>query len=321
MIKIYRSAGIGNNWIVTTAIGETYLKNWEEFALPSWMKYCDINDIGIVVVSDHLINRDDPYWKKPNWQKLLIPKLLVKNIPNISCVCYLDTDFLLNPYAPNIFKTYDGESYGLTSRVNNQPMQLELVQRQFVYLRNKYYDQDYPLDSVVFMSIEDQYKYSGLSPRKEAACTGLILFNPTLVGDEMENWFYKYTIHDDSVTGGEQTHLNSEILSTDRVQWLQYEYQADWVYEMAWKYPFLYAKGMDNLALIRDCIEASLFSNYFLHFGGSWHESEMWKVPGIMHDKQFDILNQGFQEYRKVKLTGEPRGHIKPKSKLKMSDV
>ena len=83
MIKIYRSAGIENTWIVTTAIGEAYLKNWEEFALPSWMKYCDRNDIGIVAVIDHLIGKDHEYWKKPNWQKLLIPKLLINNIPSI----------------------------------------------------------------------------------------------------------------------------------------------------------------------------------------------------------------------------------------------
>ena len=34
---------------------------------------------------------------------------------------------------------------------------------------------------------------------------------------------------------------------------------------MAWKYPFLYSTYRDDRAIIKLCIEASLFSNYFLH--------------------------------------------------------
>jgi len=313
MLKIYRRPDTKKNWLVTVAIGEKYLTNFEKFALPSWKKYCERHDLGIVAVTNQLLAQDDPHWKKPNWQKLLVPKLLLSEFSHVELVCYLDTDILINPYAPNIFDHYDGKSYGLTSRVDNLPMPLDLVQRQFVFLRNRYYDNSYPLDSVVFMSVEDQYKYSNLAPHRQASCTGLILFNPNTSATEMEQWFYKYSATDDSVTGGEQTHVNYEILETGRVQWLQYEFQATWVYEMAWKYPFLYGKHAHNKELIIDCIEASLFSNYFLHFGGSWHESSMWLLEGIMEEFEFDNLNRDFSAYKKRKLTGEPKGHVRPR--------
>lgn len=313
MIKYYRQSGAQNNWLVTVAIGEKYLRNFEQFALPSWKKYCERYDLGILAIDEHLISSEDPAWKKPNWQKLLMPELLLSQVPNVKHICYLDTDILINPFAPNIFEHYDGKSYGLTSRINNLPMPLDLVQRQFVFLRHTYYDENYPLDSVVFMPLEKQYEFSNLHPWQEASCTGLILCNPKLMASEMAGWFYKYNSTDDSVTGGEQTHVNHEILSTQNVQWLQYEFQATWVYEMAWKYPFLYGKHQANKKLIIDCIEASLFSNYFLHFGGSWHESSMWLLEGIMESDEFESLNEGFSNYKSENLVGEPKGHIKPK--------
>lgn len=312
MYKIYHGNLNTKNWIVTIAIGKSYLQNFERYALASWQKYCKFHDIGILAVTGDLISKDNPSWKKANWQKLLIPKLLMKEIPGVNYVCYLDTDILINPYAPNIFDSYDGCSYGLVSRVENLPMPLNLVQRQFVYLRNRFYDSDYPLDSGVFMPLNKQYEFSNLPPLNQAACTGVILFNPSLVFQEMYDWFYKYKISDVSVTDGEQTHLNYEILNTGKVQWFQYEFQAIWVYEMAWKYPFLYGQNSKNKELIIDCIEASLFSNYFLHFGGSWHESEMWLTDGIANGLEFEVLNEGFSRYLKTELKGESLGRITP---------
>lgn len=313
MYNIYRKPGAVNNWLVTVAIGSSYLENFEKFALPTWTKYCDRYDLGILAVTQQLIDKSDKFWKKPNWQKLLLPKLLIESVKDIGAVCYLDTDILINPFAPNIFDHYDGQSYGLTSRIKNLPMPLDLVQRQFVYLRHTYYDNEYPLDSVVFMPLEKQYQYSNLPPRDDATCTGLMLFNPRLVAEEMESWFFKYLASDVSVTGGEQTHVNHEILETGNVQWLRYEFQATWVYEMAWKYPFLYGKHKDNHELIIDCIEASLFSNYFLHFGGSWYESSMWLTEGIADNFEFEKLNAGFSQYLSQELFGEPKGRVQPR--------
>jgi hypothetical protein len=313
MIVEYKKLGDSKNCLLTIAIGEPYKTEWENYALPNWIKYCEEHDLGILAVTSDLIDRSDPSWKKPTWQKLLLARKIKNFFPEVKLACYLDTDFLLNPFAPNIFEAYDGKSYGLVSQVKNMPMSLELVQRQYVFLRHKYYDDNYPLDSVVFMPLEEQYKFSGLSPVTDSACAGLILLNPALVADEMENWFFKYDTDTLSITGGDQTHLNWEMIQTGRVQWLPYEFQALWVYEMAWKYSFLYTKYQNDFDIIRECIEASLFSNYFLHFAGSWHESDMWTLDNIMLGQESLKLNASFRDYLKLPVSGTSKGLIKPK--------
>jgi hypothetical protein len=111
--------------------------------------------------------------------------------------------------------------------------------------------------------------------------------------------------------GGDQTHVNYEVQNWGRVTWLDYRYQAIWAFEMAWKYPFLYRTGRDDPELIRECIEASLNANYFLHFAGSWHESEMWKIGAFFEGaKQIELEN--YQRYLGTAVTGEPKGYIKP---------
>ena len=318
MIEVYRPNGRSGNCLVTIAIGDVYKSDWETHALPGWLKYCDRHDLGLFAVTADLISLEHPKWKKPTWQKLLLGQALkAKGIGAIN-VCYLDTDILINPTAPNIFDHYDGRSYGLVSKIMRLPMPLDTVMRQFVFLRQKFYDSTYPLDSVVFMPVREQYEYSGLPPFDDGACAGLVLFNIEKCAYAMQSWFHKYDVDTSSITGGDHIHLNWEMINSGRVQWLPYEFQALWVYEMAWKYPFLYNTHQRNKTLIRECIEAALFSNYFLHFAGSWHESDMWLVGDIMAEPDVIKTHADFQDYLKQPLTGEPKGLIKP-AKPKMS--
>ena len=95
--------------------------------------------------------------------------------------------------------------------------------------------------------------------------------------------------------------------------WLDYRFQAIWAFEMAWKYPFLYETGSrDDLELIRDCIEASLYQNHFLHFAGSWHESQMWKLGGFLESEAAINALHKYKAYRDTPVTGNPIGMVKP---------
>ena len=258
--------------------------------------------------------------KKATWQKLLLADLIKDEYPRIENACYLDTDIIINPTAPDIFSLFGEKTYGLVSQINNLPMPLDLVMRQYVFLRNKFYDHNYPLDSVVFMPLKKQYEYSGLSAVNDSACAGLIMFNVKKASKQMKAWFFKYDKHTSSITDGDQTHINWEIINSDEVQWLPYEFQALWVYEMAWKYPFLYSNNSADKFLVQKCIEASLFSNHFLHFAGSWHESDMWLIEGILQDEAVLKLNSDFKKYLSTELTGEPRGMVKPKKDFKLDE-
>ena len=92
------------NILATIVIGKKFYNNWFKFSYPSWRLYCKKNQLGLVCFKTDIISKKDPMWKKATWQKMLIGKYLNDNFPKkIRNVCYLDSDIIINPFAPNIF--------------------------------------------------------------------------------------------------------------------------------------------------------------------------------------------------------------------------
>lgn len=313
-MKVLIQPGPSRNALATIAIGDDYYGAWKANALPGWEKYCLRHDLGLIVFDDDLVSKSDAHWKKATWQKMLIGESVKGSSLAVNNICYLDTDILINHAAPDIFQSYNPETIGLVSLRSNLPYPYDQVLRRLAFLRHTHYDEAYPLDSALFMSLKQLYGYHNLPVQKDEACMGLILFNLDNHSKVMRGWFNKYDRNVRSVTnGGDQTHVNYELQNWGRVSWLDYRYQAIWAFEMAWKYPFLYDFGCDKPKLIRECIEASLYANYFLHFAGSWHESDMWKLGRFFEGERQKKFFDGFQEYLGMPVTGKPKGHIKPR--------
>lgn len=312
-MKVFIEPGQSGNILATIAIGEKYYAAWEKNALPGWENYCKRHQLGLVAFDADLVSTDNKYWKKATWQKMLIGTTLRESSLSVKNVCYLDTDILINEHAPNIFDFYNEDAIGLVSLRQRLPYPYDELLRRLAFLRHTHYDRSYPLDSALFMSLEHLYKFHELPPQPDEACMGLIVFNIKNHAEAMSGWFTKYDRTVKSVTnGGDQTHANYEIQNWGKVQWFDYRFQAIWPFEMAWKYPFLYDSGRGNNDLIRQSIESSLYANYFLHFAGSWHESEMWKIGGFFELEQRTQYEHYYQ-YLAMPVTGEPKGIIKPK--------
>lgn len=313
-MKVIIDPGQSGNVIATIAIGEKYFADWRDYASPGWKRYCQRHQLGLVVFDEDLVSQNTSNWKKATWQKMLIGSALRRSGLCVNNVCYLDTDILVNYHAPNIFDSYSPDAIGLVSLRTRLPYPYNELLRRLAFLRHTHYDHNYPLDSALFLSLEHLYAYHDLPPQPDEACMGLILFNIHNHSELMNEWFNKYDRTVKSVTnGGDQTHVNYEIQQWGNVQWLDYRFQAIWPFEMAWKYPFLYDYGRENSALIRECIEASLYANYFLHFAGSWHESEMWKIGGCFESEQHRKECDDYYNYLSMPVTGVPKGLIKPK--------
>jgi len=309
-MRVLITPGKTGDVLATIAVGDRYYGRWHTHALPGWRRYCERHGLGLVVFDADLIPVDDPTWKKAQWQKLLIGDALARSLPAARNVCCLDTDILIAHAAPNIFDSYRPEAFGLVSFRRNTPYPLEPVLRRMAFLRHTYYTSKYPLDSSLFISLERLYDYHGLPPQDDEACTGVIVFNVANHAELMKDWFAKYDRHVQSITGGgEQTHVNFEIQNHGKVIWLDARFQAMWTLEMAWKYPFLYDRDRyGDPQLIRACIEASLFTNYFLHFAGSWHESDMWTVGRVLESRSAQSTFEAFREYEQTPVSGEPVG-------------
>lgn len=312
---VLRKPGVSGNVLATLAIGDMYLDNFNKYALSSWLMYCNQFDLGLVLFDEQMIDINSENWKKPNWQKLLIGECLKKYDKSIANVCYLDTDILISPLAPNIFDFHESEKISVVSQINNLPYPEAVVKRRIAFNRHNFYSDSYPLDSALFASLDQIYGYHNLPSQSDYFCTGVYVFNLENHADMMAEWFYKYPKNIKTLTnGGEEAVLNYELQKYGALSMLPYEFQSLWNYEMAWKYPFLYwnrGKGADSDSLIRQCIQSSLLSNHFLHFAGSWYESDMWKMPKIL-DENMLIFFQSYDDYLRKDLTGKPVGMVKP---------
>ena len=312
--KVLVPVGESNNVIATIAIGNSYYDDWYRNAYPSWKRYCIKHDLGLLVITDDLISKEDTVWKKPTWQKMLIPNEIHKFYPGIQNVCYLDTDILINHYSPNIFDCYDSENIGLVSLVKNIPLDRDVFNKRLSFLRHTFYDNKYLLDSAALMSVSELFSHHDLTPQDNFACMGLIVFNINNHKDIMAEWFNKYDSNIESITeGGDQTHINYEIQNWGKITWLDYKFQALWNYEIAIKYPFLYSYGRYNNRLIRECIEASLIDNYFLHFAGSWYESDMWKLGDVFGNNEKNLIIKDYYNYLNNHVEADPKGMIRPR--------
>ena len=163
------------------------------------------------------------------------------------------------------------------------------------------------------MNIKQIYKYHNLKPQKDFACAGFIIFNNNKFAKKMKSWFYKYKSNIQTLSGGgDEPIFNYEMFNTGQIKILEYKFQALWLYEMAFKFPFLYEYKKRKIDIIRKCVETSLEDNYFLHFAGSWHEGQMWKIKNIFKNDKLRS-NKLFIKYLNKKLTGKPKGRVLPK--------
>ncbi len=308
-IKIIYSPKKTKNYIATIAIGKKYYSNWKKYILKNWLHYCKKNKIGILVVYKDLINKNNN-WKSPNWQKLLIGNCILSKKIKIVNVCYLDTDILINPLSPNIFKNYETDKISLVSQIKNIPYPLDNIRRKIAFNRHYFYDKKYPLDSSLFMSLKEIYNYHKVPIQNNYACSGFFIFNIKNHSNFLKKIFDKYNIKTKTLTGGEEPLFNYEVLSKQKINWLDYKFQALWIYEISHRFPFLYEIKKKYNSLTKKCVELCLMDNYFLHFAGSWHESNMWQIKNIFESKKINFLNKKFKEYERVKLKAKPRGRI-----------
>ena len=302
-----------NNYICSIIIGSKIYKEWLKYSFPFVKEYCKKNKIGLIIFNNSLIPKNNIYWKKPTWQKLLVGNFLKKNVKNVKNVCMLDVDILVNPNAPNIFDYHNKDKISVISLRKNLPYDWEKAVKNVSFYRNKYYSKHYPLDSAIGINLRNLYKMHNLKVQKDEFCAGVYIFNVKKFSEILKNWFFKYKKELFSVTGGgEQTHFNYEVQNIKKEHFIEYKFQAIWVFEMAINYPFLYKFKNRKNELITECILTSLQNNYFLHFAGSWYEGSMWKNSQLTKNYFESKKYKELKNFYKKKLSGKPKGMIKP---------
>jgi len=310
MIKVYRKPGKSNNVIVSVIISKEYFNFWEKYIFKNWYDYCKKYNLGLIIFDNYLDDRFKDI--KTTWHKLLIGKLISeKNLKfKINNICYLDGDILINVFgSPNIFKKHHKDKITVVSQYKNLPYSLVETQKRISFFRHNFYSKRYPLDSSLFMKPSHIFKFHKFKNDLKCEnyfCAGLFIFNLRKFNHFIQNIFYKYC-RKKTITGGDEPILNYEFQKLGKLNYIEYKYQAIWVYEMANKYPFLY--WLKDPKIQSDCVSSSLMSNFFLHFAGSWYEKELIKSNIFFNSKKF---LKKFFIYNKKKPRHTPRGLIRP---------
>ncbi len=182
-MKKYLNSNDGN-YIVSIAIGKDAKKNWIKYVKYNWLQYCKKNGIGLIMFFDELIEKDNDFWKKATWQKLLIGEKLSEHKINVNNVCYLDIDILINnELSPNIFEFHKNDYITVVSQRKRLNLNLQNTLKNIAFNRHYYYSKKYPLDSALFMSPKEIFEYHKFKLNKkillldEYFCAGLFIFN------------------------------------------------------------------------------------------------------------------------------------------------
>jgi hypothetical protein len=291
---------------VTLAIGHEYKKIWKKNILPSWKIYCKKNNIGLVLLSDNLLSKQNKFWKKATWQRLLIGEFIKKKFRYVEDICILDTDIVINPYSPNIFKYQKKNKINLTSLRFNLPFEYKQTIRKIAFFRKKYIDKNYPLDSLLNCDLKTLYRSDKLQPQKDEFCVGVMMFNIKRFSKLLYEWFFLFKKNLDTTTkGGCQTQLNYLILKNNLHNCINYKFQAIWIFELASRFPY-FLKYITNTKILGELTETILMDNYFLHFAGGGKESTFWKNDKFLKSINFKTLGD-FQRYTRRKLKGLPK--------------
>lgn len=301
------------NYLTSILIGKKFFNKWKKNVYPSWEIYCKKNKLGLIIFRDDLISKKNLYWKKATWQKLLIGSRLLDSKLSVKNVCYLDADILINPNSPNIFNFHIEKKFSLVSCRLNIPYEYYSTVKKISYYRKKNYYKKYPLNSALLFTNEQTYKFHNLKVMPDEACMGLFIFNLKNHSKKMKDWFFKYKSNIKSFTGGgDQIHFNYEIQSNFEVNWINYKFQCIWNYEMANYYPFLYSKNYKTPKIIKECLLNSLFNNYFLHFAGSWYESNLLYESKLKRSDLFRYIK--LNRYLNKKVVAKAKKRVLPQN-------
>jgi hypothetical protein len=300
-----------DQWIGTLAIGDSYLKTYERYVLPFALDYCNRYNLGLVALVDDASANFSPEIasKKKTWQKLLIPQALFSYLGRDVEVAYYDADILLNPFGKNVFDYSNKSSLGLTRQSSGIPYDDHACRRLISFYRNKYYSKDYPLDSAIFMSTEQIYRYHKLPIYDDYSCAGFFVCHDSSTANGLSKIYEKYISSVGGLTeGGDEPFVNHEFRNFFNIFYLDYEFQAIWTLEMASRYRHLFEHPSPSSDSVH-CISSLLLSVTALHFAGYWPDAQLYKDERI-YAKVNEEINHDFFKYRQEPVWAVPHGRI-----------
>ncbi|MHA1597602.1 MAG: hypothetical protein ACTSV1_02675 [Alphaproteobacteria bacterium] len=259
-----------NKALVTLAIGDRYVDEFEQQVSASWRAYGERHGYDIIVLTDVIDTSCDLSRKSLHWQKLLIG--LVPGVSDYEHVVWLDTDILINPRtAPCIVSAVQktgSDKIAVADYASNISPVEDTSDRYYIL------DQLFRIGSrkidVPPLVMTDVYRDLGYSaPADKYINTGMFVFQPKRHNDFLSQCYAKYEA--DSADGSfENIPFSYELQAEDMAVYIDERFNMAWSKYATTHYPFLYlldfVKAYPDFAI--KCVNVYYHNNYFCHFAG-----------------------------------------------------
>jgi hypothetical protein len=269
--------------IVTLAIGEKYLRQWEKLCKPNWSAYANKHGYDLICIDQPLDTSERAKKRSPAWQKCLI--LSQDFSSKYERIVWVDSDILINPVnAPCIIQDVPIDKVGATGAYSSPTIELyaQTLERQYEYYE---YCGDHP---IVNYSPQEYYNIWGLPPKFDAVVhTGVLALSPKYHRGILEKTYYEYEEKGDAVWNYEMRPLSWEILAANSIHWIDHRFNLIWLDYVCLHYPFLLKNSsnkivrklrrmgfhhfnfLPSMQLSQLCANTAYLNSYFLHFAGS----------------------------------------------------
>lgn len=299
--------------LVTIAIGEKYVREWEKYVRPTWEKYAARHGYDIIPIFEPIRPEFMSAARPAHWQKCFV--LGHEKVRRYEEVVWVDTDILINYHrAPCVAAANNSEKIGAVPLQKDNLRFFENTDQRFIpfksYSWNAYhFPDDIPQHLMQFRTHKKNIK---MAEQRSIVNTGVLVMKPALHRDFLESIFFKY--QDAAKTEDyEQGPLSDELHAQQMVNYLDRGFNVIFYEELVHHYPFLWHRHFlmqQELqeALLSLCLTTSFLNSYFLHFPGGDKELFM-KLTEVDTPDEFsmsvpEVLRQTASGQRTLRSAG-----------------
>lgn len=294
------------NFIISVIVGAKFQNKWTKTCKSNWIRYCKKYGLGLAILHTKIPAKN----QNIHWQKYFIGSELCKH-RDVNKICYLDYDILISPLAADIFETVDPDSINLVSQEKSLPYydKPKLIKRNIAHYRKEFINNDFPLNSSLLLDAKQTFETYGLTPFDNYACMGVFVYNHEKFQSQLTETALKFSGKENVLDSGDELIINHELQKNYPINWLGYEWQTLWIFEVVMKYSFLYADRFEYQDLNRKVIESCLLGCNFLHFAGSWEALAFESIEEPIAEKDYETFER-LLTFRHENIEPKLRGRL-----------
>jgi len=262
-----------NKAIVSLAVGKRFSRMVEQLCRKNWKLYAEKHGYDLIICQELWDNSEFGKSRCAAWQKCLV--LSQEWSKNYNKIVWIDTDIIINPNAPDICENIPDDKIGAVNEFSHPSRKLYnlALSRMYEHWTNLKYN------PVINYGAKAYYKSYGIEcDFEDVVQTGVMVFNPHLHKEVLENVYYNY---EEKGLNYEMRPLSYEILKNNLEYWINGKFNTLLQFQKALYYPFLLELDTPKPSFLckneikKLCIDAVFKNSYFLHFTGAPQEMSL----------------------------------------------